>query len=168
MTSGCVEESWLASVSLEPMREEDLAAVLEIDHLSFPSSWSPDSYLRDLRNRNSHYVVARLAGEIIGYAGMWIMADEAHISTLAVHPSRRRAGLGKRLLSHLLAAARERGASEVTLEVREANAAARSLYESFGFQATGMIAHYYGDTGESAVVMARSIAPADAPEEMSQ
>jgi ribosomal-protein-alanine N-acetyltransferase len=135
------------------MRQEDVDAVREIDRLSFPSSWSAESYLRDLRNCSSYYVVARLNGEIIGYAGMWLIADEAHISTLAVHPNRRRCGLGKCLLSQLIDAAHERGATEITLEVREANIAARALYERSGFKSTGFIPRYYGDTGENAVVM---------------
>jgi ribosomal-protein-alanine N-acetyltransferase len=157
LTSGCDDRNWLDSVTLEPMQKQDLAVVIEIDRLSFPSSWSPESYLRDLRNRNSHYIVARLGDEIIGYAGMWLVADEAHISTLAVRPERRRAGLGSRLLSDLIAAARARGAARITLEVREANLAARSLYAKFGFRTKGFIPRYYGDTGENAIVMAMSL-----------
>lgn len=116
-----------------------------------------ESYLRDLRNRNSLYLVARRNGEVVGYAGMWLIGDEAHISTLAVHPSCRRRGLGRRLLSYLLEAAEERGAREVTLEVREANSAARALYEQFGFKSRGLIPHYYGDTGEDALVMGKAL-----------
>jgi len=153
LTSDCDERSWVTAVSIEPMSPQDVGAVCEIDHLSFPSAWSVDSYLRDLRNPNSYYVVARLHGEIVGYAGMWVVADEAHISTLAVHPSRRRCGLGRRLLSHLIMAARERKVVKITLEVREANLAARTLYEKFGFRSEGTIPHYYGDTGENAVMM---------------
>jgi ribosomal-protein-alanine N-acetyltransferase len=157
LTSGCDRESWLASVSIQPMRRQDVEAVREIDRLSFPSAWSAESYLRDLRNRNSHYVVARLDGDIIGYAGMWLIADEAHISTLAVHPTYRGRGLGRRMLAHLLEVAQERGASEITLEAREANLVARRLYEKFGFQSRGFIPHYYGDTGENAVVMGKKL-----------
>jgi len=153
LTSACDNETWLASVTIEPMRSHDVEAVREIDLLSFPSAWSAESYLRDLRNRNSHYLVAHLGGEVIGYAGMWLIADEAHISTLAVHPDHRRRGLGRRLLAHLLELAADHDAVEITLEVREANAIAQRLYESFGFRSKGLLPHYYGDTGENAVVM---------------
>jgi len=173
LTSGCDNQGcgvapqpprdWLASVSIEPMRQEDVAAVREIDQTSFPSAWSAESYLRDLRNRSSHYVVGRLAGEVVGYAGMWLIQDEAHISTLAVRPDCRRRGLGARLLSHLLEAAEERGAREVTLEVRDGNSAAQALYERFGFRSKGFIPRYYGDTGENAVVMGKHLSPRDEP-----
>ena len=165
MTSGCGRCDWPASVTIQPMRREDIDAVREIDRLSFPSSWSAESYLRDLRNRSSYYIVARADGEVIGYAGMWLIADEAHISALAVRPDRRRCGLGQRLLIHLMEVAQERGAAEITLEVREANLAARALYEKFGFRSKGFIPHYYGDTGENAVVMSLGWASAESVEE---
>lgn len=157
MTSGCADADWLATVSLEPMTPSDVPTVVALDKLCFPSAWSQESYLRELRNRTSHYVVARLEQAIIGFAGMWLIGDEAHISTLAVHPCYRRRGLAKRLLVHLLGTAEQAGASEVTLEVREKNAAARALYESFGFVSRSFIPRYYGDTGENAVVMAKRL-----------
>ncbi|MGD0111281.1 MAG: ribosomal protein S18-alanine N-acetyltransferase [Armatimonadota bacterium] len=165
MTSGCGNAEWRASVTIEPMQRRDVETVREIDHLSFPSSWSAESYLRDLRNRSSFYIVARLSGEVIGYAGMWLIADEAHISTLAVHPDRRRCGIGQRLLTHLIAVARDRGAAEITLEVREANIAARALYGKFGFMSKGLIPNYYGDTGENAIVMSLGRGNAEPVEE---
>jgi len=165
LTSGCGKAAWLASVSIERMRREDVDAVRGIDRVSFPSSWSAESYLRDLRNRSSYYAVARADGEIVGYAGMWLIADEAHISTLAVRPDRRRCGLGQRLLIHLMEVAQERGAAEITLEVREANAAARALYEKFGFKSKGFIPNYYGDTGENGVVMSLGRGDAEPVEE---
>jgi len=165
LTSGCGNAEWPASVMIEPMQKGDVAAVRKLDHLSFPSSWSAESYLRDLRNCSSFYIVARLDGEVIGYGGMWLIVDEAHISTLAVHPDRRRCGLGQRLLTHLIAVARDRGAAEITLEVREANIAARGLYEKSGFISKGFIPNYYGDTGENAIVMSLGRGEAEPVEE---
>jgi ribosomal-protein-alanine N-acetyltransferase len=166
LTSGCGDAEWRESASIEPMQKDDIEAVREIDHLSFPSSWSAESYLRDLRNRSSYYIVARLNGDVVGYAGMWLIADEAHISTLAVRPDRRRCGLGQRLLTHLIAVARDRGAAEITLEVREANMAARALYQKFGFASKGLIPNYYGDTGENAIVMSLGRGEAEPVEEL--
>jgi ribosomal-protein-alanine N-acetyltransferase len=165
LTSDCADRNWAASVVIDRMRKNDIDAVCEIDRVSFPSSWSAESYQRDLSNPNSCYLVARLQDEIIGYAGMWVIVGEAHISTLAVRPDRRRCGLGRRLLSHLIDAAHGRGATEITLEVREANAAARALYESFGFRCKGFIPHYYGDTEENAVVMALGCSTGEPSEE---
>ncbi len=158
-TSGCDDRSWLPATVIAPKRREDLDEVLAIERASFPSAWSRESYLRELRNPNSCYFVARLQGSVIGHAGMWIIGDEAHISTLAVHPDRRRRGLGRRLLSHLIDISLERHIARVTLEVREANSAARALYGEFGFQETGLLPRYYGDTGESGVIMCKVLSP---------
>jgi len=154
LTSGYGECEWLDSVSIEPMQPGDVEAVCAIDRASFPSSWSAESYLRDLRNPSVHYLVARLEGEVIGYAGMWVIGQEAHITTLAVHPCCRRCGLGRRLCARLIETAQRRGATEVTLEARTANLAARALYQHLGFQPRCTIPRYYADTGEDAVVMA--------------
>jgi ribosomal-protein-alanine N-acetyltransferase len=144
-------------VTLEPMRPQDLPAVLAIERASFPSAWSEESYLRELRNPSSHYLVARADGQVVGYAGMWVVADEAHVSTIAVAAQRRRCGLGKRLMLALMATAQAQGATRMTLEVREGNTAAQTLYARLGFQTTGLIHRYYGDTGENALVMCRQL-----------
>jgi len=157
LTSACGDTSWIESVTLEQMRPEDLAAVLDIERSSFPSAWSAESYLRELRNPHSYYFTARLGSELVGYAGMWIVAEEAHISTIAVHPQRRRRGVGERLMSHLMSVAKERQATRMTLEVREGNLAAQALYLKLGFRSAALVPRYYGDTGESALVMYRSL-----------
>jgi ribosomal-protein-alanine N-acetyltransferase len=159
LTSDSADSTWLDSVSIEPMEHTDLDEVLTIERISFPSAWSRESYLRELRSRNSYYVVARRAGAVIGHAGMWTVSDEAHISTIAVHPDHRRRGLGCCLLSHLIQLARHHHAAKVTLEVREANHIARSLYRKFGFEETGVLPRYYGDTGETGIIMCKLLSP---------
>ncbi len=149
--------SWLREVTFERMSPYDVAAVLRIEHASFPSAWSAESYLRELRNPTSYYIVARWRGDIVGYAGMWVIQDESHVSTIAVHPEVRRGGLGEAMMQHLIGVARARGATHMTLEVREANQVAQSLYVKLGFVLQGMIPRYYGDTGENALVMAKSL-----------
>jgi ribosomal-protein-alanine N-acetyltransferase len=161
LTSGCDERHWLASVTLELMSPFDLAAVLRIERVCFPSAWTPESYLRELRNLNSYYVVARREGEVIGYAGMWVIADEAHVSTLAVRPDVRRRGLGEAMMRHLMHVGRTRHAVCMTLEVREQNGVALALYRKLGFASRGLIPHYYGDTGENAYVMHRLLIEED-------
>lgn len=161
MTSGCDDTSWVDSLCLDLMQPEDLDSVLAIERVSFPSVWSRESYLRELRNRSSYYVVARLEGEIIGHAGMWIVPHEAHISTLAVHPARRRRKFGRFLLAHLIQVAAQKGVTHITLEVREGNLAAQRLYQQFGFESRGRLPHYYGDTGENALVMCKTLATGD-------
>jgi len=157
LTWDCAEGSWLEATVIESMRPDDLDEVSAIERQCFPSAWSRESYQRELRNRNSYYFVARLGDHIIGFAGMWVVGQEAHISTLAVHPERQRRGLGERLLQHLLAVAREHGVTKMTLEVREGNRAARELYRKCGFQEQRFLPRYYADTGENGVAMERTL-----------
>jgi ribosomal-protein-alanine N-acetyltransferase len=137
------------------MRPRDLDAVLAIERVSFPSAWSADSYLRELRNPCSHYFVARLGDKIIGYAGMWTVSGEAHVSTLAVAPSYRRLGLGEHLMQHLISVAVEHNSALMTLEVRQSNLQAQILYHKLGFQVRGLLRRYYGDTDEDGIIMCK-------------
>ncbi len=159
MTSDSDETTWLDEIAISPMTPADLDEVLVIERHSFPSAWSRGSYQRELRNRTSYYFAARHEGRLVGYVGMWVVVDVAHITTLAVHPGRRRRGLGSHLLRLLITHARQRGAARVTLEVRERNLAAISMYRTFGFQETGVLRGYYGDTGENGLVMWKVLRP---------
>ncbi len=140
------------------MTLEDLGAVLQIDRLSFPLPWSERSYRFELtQNPASNMLVVEGRDEgaprVIGYAGYWMLVDEAHISTLAVHPDYRRRGLGAKLLRQLLDDAARSGADMATLEVRVSNQAAVNLYHKFGFQIVGRRSRYYRDNGEDALLM---------------
>jgi len=97
--------------------------------------------------------VARQDGLVVGYGGMWMMADEAHITTFAVAPDRRRQRLGERLLLALLDLASAFHAHEATLEVRLSNLPARRLYEKYGFRPVGLRPRYYSDDNEDALIM---------------
>lgn len=92
-------------------------------------------------------------GQIIGYAGMWIMVDEAHITTIAIREAWRGKGLGELLLASLIAAAAEAGAERVTLEVRVSNETAQNLYRKYGFRQEGLRRRYYSDNNEDAHIM---------------
>jgi len=141
---------------IRPMEVGDVDAALEIDLLSFPSAWARLSYLRDLVNPNCCYLVVEREGRIIAYAGMWVVKEDSHLTTVAVHPEFRREGLGRRLLEEMIRAALERGAQRMSLEVRPGNFSARRLYESCGFIPVGEIRHYYLDTDDDALVMSLS------------
>jgi len=141
-------------VLIEPMRLEDLEAVHRIELASFSSPWPPNAYRSELEtNRLASYLVARIDGEIVAYGGMWLMVDEAHITTFAVHPAWRRQRLGERLLLAFLDLAKDRHAREATLEVRLSNVAARRLYEKYGFRPVGLRPRYYSDNNEDALIM---------------
>ena len=92
-------------------------------------------------------------GRLVAYGGMWLMVDEAHITTFAVHPAWRRQRIGERLLLAFLDLARDRHAREATLEVRLSNLAARRLYEKYGFRPVGLRPRYYSDNNEDALIM---------------
>ena len=141
-------------LTIEAMRLDDLDAVHLIELASFSAPWPPNAYRSELEtNRLATYLVGRLGGEIVAYGGMWLMVDEAHITTFAVHPRWRRQRIGERLLVAFLDLAVDRGAREATLEVRLSNIAARRLYEKYGFRPVGLRPRYYSDDGEDALIM---------------
>lgn len=140
------------------MTLSDLADVIKIDKLSFPIPWSEKTYRLELtENPAAHLFIAERPDleprELIGYIGFWYIVDEAHISTLAVHPTYRRRGVGEHLLRYSLKEAAELGAELMTLEVRVSNLAAINLYEKYGFTAFGTRKRYYHDNGEDALQM---------------
>ena len=136
------------------MRLADVRPVLEIERLSFSSPWPAYAFEQELTaNRMAHYIVARRDDRVVGFAGVWLMVDDAHITTFGVHPDHRRQGVGRRLLLRLAELAEELGAARMTLEVRVSNVAAQALYRSFGFRDAGRRIAYYSDDGEDALVM---------------
>ena len=143
-----------ATVTIDRMKAEDLDAVHGIERDSFSTPWPPQAYRQELEtNRLAHYLVARADGEIVGFAGLWMLVDEAHITTFATGPAWRRRGIGERMLLALLDLAGSRGAHEATLEVRPTNAPARRLYEKYGFKVMGVRPRYYTDNNEDALIM---------------
>ena len=137
-----------------PMRRRHLKAVVAIEQQVFPSPWSLGLYLSELGLGPSRaYYVARVDGEIVGYAGLMIAVGEGHVTTIGVDPSWQRRGVGRRLLLVLANTARERGAEHLTLEVRATNHGAQALYHQFGFAPAGIRKNYYAEVHEDAIVM---------------
>lgn len=152
-------------LTIERMAHDDVPAVMAVDRLCFPTPWSENAYRSEMGNVSAYYLVARVSDRagygttpaghqpLVGYAGAWIVMDEAHITTIGVHPDYRRHGIGKRLFEALLDEARDRGVRRVSLEVRESNHAAQALYAEYGFIPIARRRRYYSDTGEDAIVM---------------
>jgi [ribosomal protein S18]-alanine N-acetyltransferase len=141
-------------VTINPMRLEDIDSVLEIERMSFLTPWARDTYLHELKdNRLACYLVAWVFHRVLGYAGMWVVLDEAHVTTIAVDPAHRRRRIGERLLATLIGEAMRRRARRVTLEVRKPNLEAQSLYRKYGFKDIGLRKGYYSDNREDAIVM---------------
>jgi ribosomal-protein-alanine N-acetyltransferase len=136
------------------MRRRHLRAVLRIEAQVYPRPWSLSLFVSELALRSSRsYVVARVGGSVLGYAGLMLAGDDAHVTTIAVDPAWHRHKIGTRLLAHLVREAIKRGAHHLTLEVRVSNDAAQTLYRRFGFKPAGIRKNYYVETNEDALVM---------------
>ena len=139
---------------IRPMTVADLPAVQLIERASFTTPWPPQAYRQELEgNRLAAYLVGTIGEVVVAYGGIWLMVDEAHVTTFAVHPRYRRRRIGERLLISLMDLSLDRQAREATLEVRLSNLAARRLYEKYGFRPVGIRPRYYSDNQEDALIM---------------
>jgi len=153
----------LAGLAVAPMRRRHLRAVLAIEEAVYPRPWSHALFASEIARRDSRrYLVAlvpreaarvRPHREVVGYAGLMMAVDEAHVTTVAVHPEHHRQKVATHLLLALMTEARALGAEAATLEVRVANRGAQRLYAAFGFAPVGVRPGYYAETGEDAVIM---------------
>lgn len=141
-------------IKIAPLRVEHLSEMKEIEDASFDAPWPGSAYRSELTtNRLARYLGAREGTRLVGFGGIWLMVDEAHITTIAVRPDARGRGIGTALLLALLVAAREGGATSATLDVRVSNLGAQRLYERLGFRPAGRRVRYYDDNGEDALIM---------------
>lgn len=167
---------------LDRMHVRDIPAVVEIERASFLTPWPAGAYVREIeRNDLARYVVVREVGDaagatvearaprfqlprflrpeargdgaVVGYAGLWLMVDEAHVTSVAVRPGYRGRGLGTMLMWAMFNLGAAAGARWLTLEVRPTNAVARAMYAGLGFREAGIRPRYYTDNGEDAVIM---------------
>jgi ribosomal-protein-alanine N-acetyltransferase len=144
----------ISPLVIEPMRMGDVPTVHEIERLSFSTPWPAHAFEQELTgNRMARYLVARAGERVVGFGGIWLMVDEAHITTFGVHPEWRRRGVGRQLLIALAELSEQMRASRMTLEVRAGNEAAQELYRRFGFIVAGRRTRYYTDDGEDALIM---------------
>lgn len=173
----------LTRYQLRTMTEADITQVAEIERQSFPTIWPLTAYRRELANRLARYIVIidrarsplladekplrrsffdRFRGKspehdtsdyIIGYVGVWLMVDEAHIVAIAIREEYRRQGLGELLLLESIDLALSNGQESVTLEVRSSNQSAQAMYEKYRFLKVGVRRRYYTDNHEDALIM---------------
>ncbi|MCL6587152.1 MAG: ribosomal protein S18-alanine N-acetyltransferase [Anoxybacillus sp.] len=141
-------------VNFRPMTLDDLDGVLVIEKASFTLPWSREAFYNELvHNRYAKYVVMEHDGRLVGYCGMWVVIDEAHITNVAVLPEYRGKKLGEALMRRMMEMAKQLGAATMTLEVRVSNEVAQSLYRKLGFLNGGIRKRYYPDNQEDALVM---------------
>lgn len=142
-------------VSIQPMADADIDAVMEIERLSFRAPWSRNVFLEELGREWARVDIVRdlESGAVFAFANYWLVADELHILNVAVHPQQRRQGNATRLLAHMVEVARANNCRCMTLEVRRSNAVAQRLYRRFAFRAVGVRPNYYAEDQEDAIVM---------------
>ena len=153
----------MSEIQIRMANPGDIDAMTELDAICFAAPWSRASFEAELTtNRLAWYLVAEelsaedagdMVGKLIGYAGLWAIEDEGHITNVAVHPAYRRKHLGSILVGMLIDETKKEGLTRFTLEVRASNRAAFTLYEKFGFVPAGVRKGYYEDNNEDAIIM---------------
>lgn len=142
------------SLKIEPLSAQFIEEIIEIENDSFGTPWSKNDYLRELNeNMLGFYLGIVWQGRLLGYGGYWLIMNEAHINNIAINRLFRGQGLGELLLRNLMLAAHSQGATKMTLEVRESNESAQTLYRKLGFEPSGVRPGYYSDNNEGAVIM---------------
>lgn len=139
------------------LAHKHLNAIMAIEGEAYPEPWTRGMFRDEIKNERSFFFVAFLGQELVGYSGFWLVADEAHITSVTTRSDMRGRGLGRRQLEHLLAEAIRVGAKIATLEVRESNVPARNLYDSMGFREIGRRRQYYTTSKEDAIVMLKDL-----------
>jgi ribosomal-protein-alanine N-acetyltransferase len=142
------------TVHLVPLRRRHLRSVLRIEGQVYPRPWTLPLFMSELNLRTSRvYVAARVAGDIVGYAGLMVAGEEAHVTTIAVDPAWQRHKIGSRLMARLIRSTLDQGCRHLTLEVRMSNVGAQAMYRRFGFVPAGVRKNYYAETREDALIM---------------
>lgn len=156
----------MTEYSIRRMTVDDVDAVHAIEKATFARPWSRQSFYEEMtRNACARYLVAVLPdGEIVGFAGVWIVIDEGHITNIAVRSDHRGQGMGRALTGALMQYAANLGVTYMTLEVRRSNAVAQHVYLSHGFIQVGVRKKYYEDNGEDALFMVCDHLPAADPD----
>lgn len=145
----------MQKITVLEMTKDDVEEVYNIEALIHPEHhWSKDSFYNELSNNLASYYCAKDEnGKILSYIGVWRIFEEAHITTLGVHPNYRGLQLAQVLLIQTIELCYKEMIKYITLEVRESNIPAISLYEKFLFESIGMRKNYYQDNGENAIIM---------------
>lgn len=143
----------MRTLRFEPLQEAYIPAILAIEAKTNTAPWSERSFQNELSHERGVFLVAIGDGDVVGYGGVWLVIDEAHITTVAVSPEHQRQGIGSRLMIELLDRAKAAGMTCSTLEVRASNDTAIRLYERLGYHIAARRKSYYPDNREDAIVM---------------
>lgn len=145
-------------VILREMLIDDLDDIMEIEKHTFTTPWSRKAFEQEItENLLAKYIVAEIYGRVVGYAGIWLIIDEGHITNIAVAKDFRGQGIGKYLIMGLIDFCRKSKINNMTLEVRKSNIIAQKLYKKYGFLDCGIRPNYYADDHEDAIIMWKTI-----------
>lgn len=148
--------SKMSQLVIRTAEERDIKPMADLDVICFAEPWSEEAFKGEImENDKAFYIVAEIGGQLAGYAGLWAIVDEGHITNVAVSPENRRRGIGRAIVATLIEVAEQNGLNSFTLEVRESNLAAQALYKEFKFKPAGIRKGYYLDNGENAIIMWR-------------
>ena len=143
----------MENLILKEMNFSDLEGVYEVSSLSLKETWSLNSIEKELNNKLATYIVCLEDSKVLGFAGSWLIASEGQITNVAVHPNSRGKGIGKYLMKKLIFVLKNKGCTDITLEVRKSNIIAQNLYKSLGFKEEGIRKNFYEDNKEDAIIM---------------
>lgn len=150
------KETAMAEVYVRKAEKRDVEEIARLEKICFSDPWSLESVYHDVvENKLAFYAAAEAEGMVIGYAGLWKILDEGHITNVAVSPRYRRMHVATMLMDFILEATGEAGIKKHTLEVRAGNKGAIALYQKHGFKVCGIRKGYYSDNGEDALIMWR-------------
>lgn len=142
------------NLQIRKMTLQDVPVVVHLDQISFSLPWPERSFRFELTdNPASRCWVVELDQRVVGMIVAWLLVDETHVATIAIHPEYRRRGIASKLLSHALLYTMDEGAQSSFLEVRESNLAAQEMYRKFGYEVVGRRRRYYRDNDEDAILM---------------
>lgn len=143
----------MQKVNIQELTEEYIDDVYLVGELSLHVAWSKSEIGKELNNKLAKYFISVIDNKAVGFGGMWIIADEANVTNIAVHPDYRGKGLGKQILSSMIEYCKDNKVTDMTLEVRASNIVAQNLYSSFGFKEEGRRKGFYADNNEDAIIM---------------
>jgi [ribosomal protein S18]-alanine N-acetyltransferase len=143
-----------SAITFRLMSAADIDDVLVIEHASFTVPWSREAFYNEMENNPyASYIIMMDGDSVIGYCGLWVVMEDAHVTNVAVLPTYRGRKLGEAIMHQAFELAKALGAERISLEVRVSNHVAQSLYRKLGFQNGGIRKNYYTDNGENALVM---------------
>ncbi|HLS07364.1 MAG TPA: ribosomal protein S18-alanine N-acetyltransferase [Bacillota bacterium] len=144
----------MSDVLIRKMEQADLKTVLKIEQASFSAPWPKKIFAHELNNNNyAHYFVLIFKEQIVGFAGLWIVMDDAQVTNIAIDPDFRRRQFGEKLFNYILHYAVGENVVRFSLEVRVSNIAAQKMYRKYGLVPGGMRKNYYVDNKEDALIM---------------